>query len=78
MAVGEAYKRKVAENEATKRRLERARREALARVGCLDCGASKDEIRGEQARLRAEMYARLAARNGHTNEPAAAPTASGL
>jgi hypothetical protein len=49
-----------------RKRIEKARREAQARLGCAWCGASKDDIRDEQARLKADFYAR---RNGrHTSE----------
>jgi hypothetical protein len=42
-------------------RLEKARKEARKNLGCESCGASKEDIRTEQSRLRAEMYARKAA-----------------
>lgn len=45
-----------------RKRRERLRAEALALLGCEMCGASKEDIRTEQARLRAAFYKRQAAR----------------
>lgn len=48
------------------RALDQARRAALAKLGCEFCGATKDEIRDEQHRLKAEFLARQASSNGLT------------
>jgi hypothetical protein len=64
---------RIAAAKEKRRRLERARREALKDLGCESCGASKEEIRDEQHRLRREFYARQ-----NTREPAAAGTGDGL
>lgn len=74
MPAGTKFKNANAEANRRRVALEKARRHARAVLGCEHCGASKEEIRGEQHRLRDEMYARLARRT--TNETAAAPTAT--
>lgn len=73
MAAGDAYKAKVNASKARQRKLEKARRDARAVLGCEACGASRDDIRTEQAWLKAAYLAR----QNNKTEPAAAPTATG-
>lgn len=58
--------------QTRQRALEKARKEALARIGCLDCGMSRHDLSNEQPRLKAEFLARHAKRTAAAADTAAA------